>query len=239
MGVRLAFKAITTGARAGFVTIGVRRAGRTAAAAGAARSNVDDDAVRVVDGVDAVGSSAIQVEHHPGSRIQLTTDAHLPDRAVGERDGRVLQGVGRTCVREVDEDARRALDALVVKRDFAIELQGDTERIGQHLTPDLHGALPASRHRGAAASAVDGAERAPKVLRRLRVGARRCTTVVGGGAPSSALIRADPCFASGLAGKRCESDLRIRRAASRSAGSPNFANASAASIASVRQASHR
>ena len=76
-----------------------------------------------------------QVEHHARSRVELTADAHALDEIVLERQHGVPKCVDGPGVFEIKENARRAVEPLVVERHLALELQRDAQRIGKRLTP--------------------------------------------------------------------------------------------------------
>ena len=117
------------------------------------------------------------------------------DRSIDEVDAGARAG-------QVDEDARRDRDALVVKRDLAVEFDDDAHGIGQHRSPDVFDrgerALVGSSRRRASAARGTPVRRRP----------RRRSICVGFGSAagadlSSARAAPGPARASLLVGYIC------------------------------------
>ena len=103
---------------------------------GALALEVHDDAIGVVERVDAVARVAFEVEHDARALVRLPPDPHLLHDVVREGDGRVLERLDGSGVLEIEEHARRTVDPLVVERHFLPELDHDAQDLGQHFARD-------------------------------------------------------------------------------------------------------
>ena len=124
---------------------------------------VDDDAVRVVERVDAVPAAAFEVEHDAGAAVRAA-----------RRRGRAARRRPRTAARRPCSASTARVfgrstntrsgpcDALAVIRHFAIELERHAQRVGQHLAPD---ARSGHRRRAVACGRPAGARRGPACAR--------------------------------------------------------------------------
>ena len=70
---------------------------------------VDDEAKRTVQGVHAVASSAVEVEHDPCCSWFRTPESYALDQFACEDHGVIAKGGEGGCVRQIDIHARRLL----------------------------------------------------------------------------------------------------------------------------------
>src|SRR5262249_43575971 len=119
----------------------------------AGASAVDDEPVRVIEDIDAVRGHAYGIEDDPGRVIGMPSDSYLPhDVTVPVEPECLIEQRGRStrgC--EIEKDASRVGEALLVERHLGVQLESDPNDVRQDSATNVleSGAVPdwSRRHR--------------------------------------------------------------------------------------------
>ncbi len=154
-----------------------RAAGGGARRASGDALDVDDDAIRVVERVDAVPAAVVEIEHDAGGRARLRADAYPAHDVVGKGQHRGLERGNGAGAGQIHEHAIGTGNPLAVVGHLAIELDRHAHRVGQALAPHggqrdqrrlarrAGGGRWSARHRrrtGLACTGVDRGRRRPR-----------------------------------------------------------------------------